>query len=47
MCVYIYMKYLFIKEQGRSEREKWTVYFAVCAPKYYQNILFCCLFKHW
>ena len=38
---------IFIKEQSQSEREKQTVYFALSAPKYYQNILFRCLFKHW
>lgn len=51
-CIFVYVyipvyAYLFIEEQGRSEREKWTVYFAVSTPKYYQNILLCCLVKHW
>ena len=49
MYIYIYMHVheIFIKEQSQSEREKQTVYFALSAPKYYQNILFRCLFKHW
>ena len=51
VCVYIYIYMhvheIFVKGQGQSEREKWTAYFSLSAPKYYQNILFYCLFKHW